>query len=108
MQLARSGVRIVDALDVVLGAQDLVELSDVVGQIVDIDGGVLDIFPRFGIANHITHQPLPRLAQLPDLLPLVTPEHRGGVAKSGGFPILDESRDLLFGLGTVIAADFHD
>ena len=107
MQLARTGVGVIDTIDAVFRPQQAVELGDVCRQVPDIDRGVLDDLARLGIAGHVAQQALSGAAEFPDLVALGTPQHRRGVAESRELPgFLDGGRGSLRRLATV-AADFH-
>ena len=82
VQLTRPCVGVVDRVHVVL-SQYLVELPDVVGQVMHVDGGVLDYGNRFGIAGQVPQQTESGFAERPDFFGVVAEKQWVVVAQSG-------------------------
>ena len=80
VELAGTGMGVVDAVDAVLFRQEPIEVGDVGGEVVDRDGGVLDDLARLLVAGDVLHEPLPGPTQLPHLVGVVAEEPREGMA----------------------------
>ena len=108
VQLARSGVGVIDAVDAVFVAQDGVELAYVVRQVAHVHGRVLDDFARLGVAGHVAHEPLTGAAQLPDLRAFLAAQHGGRVAVACGLPAGLQRGHGFLKRGLAVAPQLHD
>ena len=84
VQLTRSSVGVVDAVDRVLFGEEPVELGDVGRQILHGHRGVFDDLTGLGVARHVVDEALTGTAQLPHLVAVSPVEHGIGVAEAGG------------------------
>ena len=82
MQLTRTGVGVVDALDAVFVGQQLVKLGNVGGQILDGHGRVFHDLPRLGVARHVIDEPLAGPPQFPNPVTFGADEHGVGIAEA--------------------------
>ena len=80
VELAGTGMGVVDAFDAVLFREEPVEVGDVGREVVDRDGGVLDDLARLLVAGDVLHESLPGPTQLPHLVGIVAEEARVGMA----------------------------
>ena len=108
VQLAGSGMCVIDAVDAVFGAQQFIEFGDIVRQVAHIDRRVLDHLAWLCVTDDIAHQALAGSAQLPNLVSIGTPKHRSRVAHRGILPIIGESVDRGLRFFARVAADFNN
>ena len=96
-----------DTVDAIFFSQQLVELGDIGGQILDCDRCVLNNLSRLGVTWQVVDQPLARPPQLPDLVRVVAKECGEGIAEPGCLQVGGDSGQTRHDCAVVGMLELH-